>query len=182
MFNRMLRTTLSILLVIALTTGISLQPTMHAQVNGRRETKREPPRRDERVEEALDQLGLVYTTLEAPASGYQVRFGIEGTKRHQFCGIMSFTERYHGLEVREVISHVMIVRGQLPARTADRLLRYNSKFGGWRLIQIGKGEAMLYFAAQIAADADPATLRAVMNLAVVAADGMEAEFAGVDIY
>lgn len=56
-----------------------------------------------------------------------------------------------------------------------------NKFGGWRVADADDGSGVVvYYSAQVAADADAATLKTVTGLVAVVADEMEAELTGAD--
>ena len=111
-----------------------------------------------------------------PSGNFAVTYNYTDLRRRQECFITSSVERYGGLELREVWSRAAQVKGQLPPAMALRLLRNDKKFGGWRVVDATSGGGVIvYYSAQVAADADAQTLKAVIEFVAYAADGMEAE-------
>ena len=149
-----------------------------AQVGTARTGNTPVVRQDPRVEKALVSLDLAYTLV--PAGGFGVRYRFTDQGRGQEIYIASATDSYDHLEMREVWSRTMSVRGQIPAAAANRALLATKKFGGWRVYKTSAGESVLYFSAQIAANADARTLKSVIELVGTVADQMEAELTGKD--
>jgi len=134
------------------------------------------PRGDVRVQRALDALKLTY---EVTAEG---NFGLISTtigKRTQVVVIDSATEKFRDLEIREVWSPAMTIRGQVPASTANRLLQDKNKFGSWNVNWDGTS-SKIYFAAHLSVDADAETLSTIISFVSSVADQMELELTGKD--
>ena len=168
--------------VLVFIVGAAVLPaTVAAQINGKKTggESKQPARRDSRVENALIQIGIAYTVM--PTGSFSVTYNYTDVRRRQECYISSVVERYGNLEVREVWSRARRERGALPAGVANRLLRVTNKFGGWRIADADDGSGVVvYYSAQVAADADAATLKTVTGLVAVVADEMEAELTGAD--
>ena len=153
---------------------------IRAQVRGRGTSSNNPPavKRDLRVEGALAELGVEYTLTTKGSFGVSVNYS--ETHRSQMCYIDSTVEQYLNLEVREVWSRAMRSRSPLSSATMNRLLRMKNKFGGWRIVDAEEGGVVLYYSAQVGADADAQTLKSVINMVAAAADLIEAELTGKD--
>ncbi len=160
--------------------GICAAGDAQAQIKGRGAGGDNPPaiKRDLRVEGALAELDINYTLLTY--GGFSVQVDYTDTRRHQECFIDSAVARFGNLELREVWSRALRSRTPLSAATMNRLLRATNKFGGWHVVDAEGGGIVLYYSAQVAADADGATLKSVINMVAIAADLMEAELSGKD--
>ncbi len=156
--------------------------------------KKQPP--DARVKAALDTIGYKYELTEdndyklIPIQTEQTGTKPDGTPlwRSQLVYVNSNTEKYGGLEIREVLSPAFLSNGPLPSDIANRLLRENNsvKLGAWRLVVINTGsnagKYLAMFAAQIAADSDSESLRLTIKSVILIADRMEKELTGKDDY
>ena len=171
----------AVVLLLALLASASPTGGARAQVGSRRGASdgARQVRRDLRVERALTDANFIYSVL--PTGNFVVTYNYTDLRRRQECFITSSVERYGGLEVREVWSRAAQVKGQLPPAMALRLLRNEKKFGGWRAVDATSGGGVIiYYSAQIAADADAQTLKSVIEFVSFAADEMEAELTGRD--
>ena len=176
MHTRMM-TPIHLVLVLAFTGAAG---GAQAQVRGRGTSNNNPLtiKRDLRVEGALTELGVEYTLTTKGSFGVSVNYS--DTRRSQMCYIDSTVEQYLNLDVREVWSRAMRSRSPLSLVTMNRLLRMKNKFGGWRIVDAEEGGVVLYYSAQVGADADAQTLKSVINMVAAAADLMEAELSGKD--
>lgn len=138
---------------------------------------------DARVKARLDQLGYKY---ELNADGDFKLVPIETEDgRSQLAYVISKTQQYGTLEIREVMSPAYLSNGPLSAAVANRLLRENSevKFGAWRVEVHNNGQKYLaLFAVQITANSDVETLRLAIKSVLLVADRMEKELTGTDDY
>ena len=128
---------------------------------------------DARVKALLDQIGYKY---ELNADGDYKLIPVETENgRSQLAYVISKTQQYGTLEIREVMSPAYLSTGPLSAVVANRLLRENSevKFGAWRVEPHNNGQKYLaLFAVQIAANADAETLRLAIKSVLLVADRM----------
>ena len=135
--------------------------------------------KDARVERILKQLKYHY---EITSDGdFKVPTDLDDG-RTQIVYVNSSTSTFGDLEVREVWALAMKARGALAAPIANRLLKDNKKFGGWRAINTDTGDTLVYFSAQVSADCDAQTLDSVMDLVLSVADKLEKEMTGKDVY
>jgi hypothetical protein len=138
---------------------------------------------DARVKALLDQIGYKY---EINADGdYKLIPVATENGRSQLAYVISKTQQYSTLEIREVMSPAFLSTGPLSAAVANRLLRENSevKFGAWRVEPHNNGQKYLaLFAVQISANADAETLRLAIKSVLLVADRMEKELTGTDDY
>lgn len=125
---------------------------------------------DPRIREQLDKLGYKYEVDED--GDYALTFGLEGD-RSQMAYVLSRTERYGKLQVREVWSPAYRTSAkQFPADVANRLLEDSqlSKMGGWV-----KQDSVAVFVVKLDAAASGEDLDDAIDYVVRAADEMEAE-------
>ncbi|WP_255595199.1 YbjN domain-containing protein [Lysobacter sp. BMK333-48F3] len=125
---------------------------------------------DARIREQLDQLGYKYQVDED--GDYVLTFGLDGD-RSQMAYVLSRTERYGKLQVREVWSPAYRTSAkQFPADVANRLLEDSqlSKMGGWV-----KQDSVAVFVVKLDAAASREDLDDAIDYVVRAADEMEAE-------
>lgn len=101
--------------------------------------------------------------------------------RTQVAWVLSNTNTYGSMEIREIISPAFKTGGSLSSSLALRLLRENNKYklGAWRLVGEGDNQAIFY-AVQITANADAQTVNAAIKSATLIADAMEKEIVGTD--
>ena len=133
---------------------------------------------DPRVKAALDELGLKY---DVDSDGdYKLLLKLD-SGRTQFVWVISHTESYGNLEIREVYSFGFKTGGDLSKELSQRLLQENTenKLGAWRLVGSGSTQVATY-AVQIAATADANSLKQALKIVVVLADAMEKEVVGKD--
>jgi hypothetical protein len=103
--------------------------------------------------------------------------------RTQIVYIISSTERYGNLEIREIWAPAFKTGGRLDAEVARKMLAMNErmKLGAWRLY--GEGEdQMAVYAVQIDADANADAMRSALRIVVQVADAEERTQTGKDDY
>lgn len=133
---------------------------------------------DPRVRAALTQLKEKFV-IDDDGDFKLVRDTSDG--RTQVAWVLTKTNTYGTMEIREVISPAFKTGGSLTNALALRLLKENDKYkiGAWRLVGEGDSQAIFY-AVQIAADLDAQSLNAAIKTAVLIADAMEKEIVGTD--
>ncbi|RYG36684.1 hypothetical protein EON81_08995 [bacterium] len=133
---------------------------------------------DARVKVALDRLKLKYTLTELKS--YQVELKTK-KDRTQLVYINSNTEKFNGVEIREVTSNACVVKGKLDGDFALQLLTDNNKrtWGAWRAVE-QEGKTFVVFAVQIAADANEQTLSDAIEVAKISADDLEEKVTKAD--
>jgi hypothetical protein len=134
---------------------------------------------DARVEAALKGAGLGFLIDEGD---YRLDYKVDET-RSQRVWVASGTTSLPPLEVRDVWSVAARGQGAVPADLAVHLLQENVRMvlGAWQVNQ-GKEEYLVVFSAQVAADADAAALREVIEVVMFSADRIEKELSGTDAF
>jgi hypothetical protein len=134
---------------------------------------------DARVEAALKGAGLGFLVDEGD---YRLDYKVDET-RSQRVWVASGTTSLPPLEVRDVWSVAARGQGAVPADLAVHLLQENVRMvlGAWQVNQ-GKEEYLVVFSAQVAADADAAALREVIEVVMYSADRIEKELSGTDAF
>ena len=134
---------------------------------------------DDRVEAALKGAGLGFLIDEGD---YRLDYKVDET-RSQRVWVASGTTSLPPLEVRDVWSVAARGKGAVPADLAVHLLQENVRMvlGAWQVNQ-GKEEYLVVFSAQVAADADAAELREVIEVVMYSADRIENELSGTDAF
>jgi hypothetical protein len=163
--SQRLLATLSLLLTAA---GVA-----HAQTTAAATTP------DPRVEAALKGAQLGFLIDEGD---YRLDYKVDET-RSQRVWVASGTTSLPPLEVRDVWSVAARGKGVVPADLAVHLLQENVRMvlGAWQVNQ-GKDEYLVVFSAQVAADADAAALREVIEVVMYSADRIEKELSGTDAF
>jgi hypothetical protein len=134
---------------------------------------------DPRVEAALKGAQLGFLIDEGD---YRLDYKVDAT-RSQRVWVASGTTSLPPLEVRDVWSVAARGKGAVPADLAVHLLQENVRMvlGAWQVNQ-GKDEYLVVFSAQVAADADAAALREVIEVVMYSADRIEKELSGTDAF
>lgn len=101
--------------------------------------------------------------------------------RTQVAWVLSKTNSYGSMEIREIISPAFKTGGTISMALATRLLKENNqyKIGAWRLVGEGSNQAIFY-AIQLSADTDAQSLNAAIKTATIVADALEKEVVGTD--
>ncbi|ROU06383.1 hypothetical protein D9T17_13965 [Lysobacter enzymogenes] len=139
--------------------------------------------REDKAEGAASKDGDPALRAQLQALGYKYEVDEDGDfvltfaldeQRSQMAYVLSRTQRYGSLKVREIWSpaYRSADRGALPAAVANRLLEDGqlSKLGGWV-----SQDGVAVFVVKLDADASQQTLDDAIDYAVRAADQMEAE-------
>lgn len=136
---------------------------------------------DKRVAAALDAAELKYEVT--PEGDFKLLYQLDDD-RTQILYVNSNTEKLGTIEIREVWSIAMNSEEELDAETAGDLLTESGKvkIGGWR-VSVGDDEnQIVYFSAQVDADADTQSLAQVILAVVQTADAKEQELTEDDEY
>lgn len=133
---------------------------------------------DSRVRSALVAINQKFM-IDADGDFKLVRDTSDG--RTQVAWVLSKTNSYGTIEVREIISPAFKTGGSVSTALAIRLLKENDKYkiGAWRLVGEGQNQAVFY-AIQISADVDAQSLNAAIKTATLVADALEKEMVGTD--
>jgi len=137
-----------------------------------------PPRTpDPRVAAALEEADLPY---QLDDGDFRLDYDVDGT-RGQRVWVDSATAKLDKLEFRSVWAIGARGKGQLPAETAQLLLRENARMivGAWQVNQ-GKDDYLVVFSAPVSATADAATLREVIEVVMYSTDRIEKQLSGKD--
>ena len=134
---------------------------------------------DPRVAKALDRLGLKYSATSE--GNYSLVYDLDGGRR-QTVYIMSRTEKYDGLEIREIWSNAGTLCDKPSYAEMLKLLEDNNteKMGAWSLEADDDGCYLAYFAIRVPIDMKDSDLSSMMEFAAAVADEMEASLFGPD--
>ncbi len=143
---------------------------------------RSGPKPDPRVAAALDAIGI---EPEIDADGdYKLTLKVdEDGNRTQIVYVISSTERYGNLEIREIWAPAFKTGGRLDADVARAMLVTNErmKLGAWRLYG-EDDDQMAVYAVQVDADANAEAMRSALQIVVAVADAEELKQTGKDDY
>jgi hypothetical protein len=134
---------------------------------------------DARVAKQLDKLGLQYTTTSS--GNYSIEKDIKGDRK-QTVFIMSKTETYGGLEIREIWSNAGSFDTEVPADTMLELLNDNNteKIGAWSVEQSDDGGYLVFFSLKVPVYLRDKDLSDMLDFASTVADEMELKLFNVD--
>jgi hypothetical protein len=127
---------------------------------------------DPRVVSALDRLGLHYTVN---SSGNVAVTYDEDKGRSQSVFIMSATDSYNGIEIREIWSNA----GTFDAKPAPDVLvdlmteSGKNKIGSWALEETDAGKYLLFYTIKFPADASDEAYQMMLEFAASVADERE---------
>ena len=132
---------------------------------------------DPRVVAVLEAAKLPYALDEGD---FRLDYDVDGT-RGQRVWVDSDTAKPDKLEYRAVWSIGARGQGQLPADTAQLLLRENARMivGAWQVLQ-REGDYLVRFSAPVSATADAETLREVIEVVMYSTDRIEKQLSGKD--
>jgi len=155
----------------ALLLAAALAPAAHAE-------DAKPARTpDPRVVAALMAADLPYSIDEGD---FRLDYEVNET-RSQRVWVDTDTATLDKLEFRAVWSIAARGQGQLPAETAQLLLRENARMivGAWQVLQ-REGDYLVRFSAPVSATADAETLREVIEVVMYSTDRIEKQLSGKD--
>lgn len=137
---------------------------------------------DPRVAAALKEIGVSYEVDDDQDYKLTLKVDEDG-ERTQIVYIISATEEYGNLEIREIWAPAFKTKGKLDANVAREMLRANDrlKLGAWRLYGDGDDQMAVY-AVQIDAGADAEAMRSALEIVLRVADAEELEQTGKDDY
>jgi hypothetical protein len=134
---------------------------------------------DARVAKQLDRLSIAYTTTSE--SNYSIDKDMDGG-RTQTVYIMSKTESYGDLEIREIWSNA----GNFPADpTADQMKQLlddtsSEKIGAWNIEASDNGSVLAYFSIKVPGYLRDKDLADMIDFAATVADAMKAKLFGAE--
>ena len=164
----LLRPTLALMTALVLFGGMCSSLGAQASAGKEEGQVAETPKADSRVSKALDQLELRYEIDED--GDFKLLFEVEN-ERTQLVYIISATEDYRNLKVREIWSFAYETEGgAFPAPVANMLLEdtFDKKLGAWT--KVGNRAT---FITRLPADADADTLYSTVMITMHVADQME---------
>ncbi len=134
---------------------------------------------DARLGKQLDKLGLHYTTTKS--GNYSLQQDLDGN-RTQTVYIMSKTETYGGLEIREIWSNAGNFDAVPSSDQMSQLLEDNNteKIGAWNLEASDDGSYLVYFSIKIPVYLKDKDLSDMIDFAATVGDGMEAKLFNTD--
>ncbi len=134
---------------------------------------------DPRVKKSLERLGLNYQLSKS--GNYNVTFQIENSDRTHMVTIMSKTETYRGIEIREIYAIAAALEDYPPEELIYRMMEENStlKLGAWAMEADSSG-VYIYFTTKIPADVKDNDLKYYSYFIAEIADEMEEELLGTD--
>lgn len=155
---------------------ILLPATLNAQVGA------SAPKPDPRVAAALTAIGVDSDVDDDGDYKLTLRVDEDG-ERTQIVYVISSTERYGNLEIREIWAPAFKTGGRLDDDVAREMLVANErmKLGAWRLYG-DDDDQMAVYAVQIDADANAEAMRSALQIVVQVADAEEKEQTGKDDY
>jgi hypothetical protein len=129
---------------------------------------------DSRVSKSLDKLGLKYSTT---TSGNFSLLQKLDNDRSQTVYIMSKTETYGGLEIREVWSNAGSFESEPTAEQMMQLLEDNNteKIGAWNIESSDDGSYLAYFSIKVPTYLKDKDLSDMIDFAATVGDEMEAK-------
>lgn len=136
---------------------------------------------DPRVKKTLERLGLNYQLSKS--GNFNVTYNIEDTERTHMVTIMSKTETYRGIEIREIYAIAASLDDYPPEELIYRMMEENStlKLGAWGMEASSDG-VYIYFTTKIPADVKDNDLKYYSYFVAEIADELEEEILGTDDY
>jgi hypothetical protein len=127
---------------------------------------------DARVSKTLDKVGLKYTTTSS--ANYSIVMDLDDD-RSQTVYVMSTTETYGGLEIREIWSNAGTFEYEPGIEEMLQLLEDNNseKIGGWCLESQDDGSYLAYFAIKVPTYLKDGDFQDMVEFTAKVADEME---------
>lgn len=159
------------LAILMTTTLIAIVQTSSAQTNSNATG-------DSRIQASLEELGFKYEIDKEGDFKVVIR---TQDGRTQLVWIISKTQRYGKLEIREIVSPAYLSNEPLSLEVANQLLEDNTltKLGAWQIFKQDKGHLAM-FVAKIPADSDANNLGDSLEIVARSADAMENKLTGKD--
>jgi hypothetical protein len=134
---------------------------------------------DTRIAVQLDRMGEKYTTTKA--GNYSLEMDMDGG-RTQTVYLMSKTETYNDMEIREIWSNAGSWEEKPSAELLMDLLTDNNteKMGAWSIESSDDGSYLLYYSIKVPAYIQDKDLKAIIEFAATVADEKEAKVFEVD--
>jgi len=134
---------------------------------------------DPRLAKQLDKLGVKYTTTKS--GNYSIEFD-KDDGRKQTAYVMSKTETYRGIEIREIWSNAGTFEAEPSAKDMLELLSDNDteKIGAWNVETSDDGSYLAYFSIKVPVYLKDKDLSDFLEFASNVADEMEAKLFNVD--
>jgi hypothetical protein len=138
---------------------------------------------DPRIKQALDSIGLKYSVNSS--NNYKVVYTMDNdADRSQLVFIVSKTETYRSVELREIWSVAAVLDEYPGEETIHYILNMNStsKIGAWAIEEADDGEFWLLYTTKVPVDLTPNGLKDIVYFVAEVCDEMEAELVGDDEY
>jgi hypothetical protein len=134
---------------------------------------------DARVSRQLDKLGIKYSTTDS--NNFSIERDLDGG-RSQTVYIMSTTQTYGALEIREIWSNAGSLDEEPSADTMLELLEDNNteKIGAWNVEASDDGSYLVYFSIKVPAYLKDKDFSDMIDFAGTVADEMEANLFDTD--
>lgn len=134
---------------------------------------------DPRVKKSLERLGLKYQLSKS--GNFNITYNIENSDRTHMVTIVSKTETYRGIEIREIYAVAAALDDYPPDELIYRMMEENSslKLGAWAMEANSDG-VYIYFTTKIPADVKDNDLKYYSYFVAEIADELEEELLGND--
>lgn len=140
-----------------------------------------PPRRpDQRVFEALEQMGVTHE-IDEDTGDFLVHVEFKNGRTQQVL-IHSFTREFMGVEMRDISSIALVNEGPFDTRTANFLLRENAdvNFGSWQVMVDDEHTHYALFSITVSANLRAESLVDLLGMVARIADATEERLSGLD--
>lgn len=138
---------------------------------------------DPRIKEALDSVGIKYSVNSS--NNYKVVYTMDNdADRSQLVFIVSKTETYRSVELREIWSVAAVLDEYPGEETIHSILNMNStsKIGAWAIEEADDGKMWLLYTTKVPVALSPDELKDIVYFVAEVCDEMEAELVGDDEY
>jgi len=138
-----------------------------------------PASADARIAKQLDRLGLEYTTTSS--GNYSIVYNLDADRK-QTVYVMSKTETYGGLEIREIWSNAGEFQGDPSVSDLTQLLQSNGteKIGAWSLEDADDGAQLAYFSIKVPTYLKDKDFADMLEFTAQVGDEMEAKLFDTD--
>ena len=136
---------------------------------------------DPRIKKSLDSLGIKYSVNSS--NNYKVVYTMDkDADRSQLVFIVSKTETYRSVELREIWSVAAVLDEYPGEETIHYILNMNStsKIGAWAIEESDDGELWLLYTTKVPVALSPDELKDIVYFVAEVCDEMEAELVGDD--
>mgnify|MGYP001201355123 CR=1 FL=1 len=138
---------------------------------------------DPRIAEALDSADVIYTVKSS--GNYYVEYKMDNNdERSHGVYVVSETETYRGIEIREIWAVAAVVYELPDMDTLVTLMETNStiKVGAWAMEVSEDGEVWVLYTIKVPAELDGERLSTLIYFVAEMCDEFEEEYVGDDVY